>query len=271
VSDSGDSGGSSNAVKYAVGTLTGMGCLLSPLALMGAGIVVIIIGGLGILLAPLVALILLFGGGGGDGEDPEATATRVSEILQGDGDGELDSEQVPEEYLESVQDAGAVCDVVGPVVIASQIERESHWEADFVGDDGSEGLSQLPKDIFDEYGGEDASPTDGEDSIAAQGEYMCDLADQMQEALDDGEVIGKVLDLTLAAYDAGPDAVIQAGGVPTTSESQGYVVGVRALFAQYEGVGATPPSFDESDDTSQDAQQEDGEVTETPGPSPSAS
>ncbi|WP_327324116.1 lytic transglycosylase domain-containing protein [Streptomyces sp. NBC_01210] len=241
------SSGNANATKIALGAAGGLGCLMSPAVLLGGVIVIIIIGGFGVLLAPLIALILLFGGGGG-GSDPADDANEILEVFEGDGKGELDPDQVPSDLAEPIQNAGAICDVIGPIVIAAQIERESNFNATLVGPDGSEGISQLPPAVFDEFGKDEddndkVSAFDAPDSIMAQGRYLCSLAKEVQGLLDSGQAIGSVLDLTLVAYDAGVDAVREAGGIPTTNQSQGYVVGIRALFAKYQGLGAPPPSF----------------------------
>lgn len=240
------SSGNANATKIALGAAGGLGCLMSPAVLLGGVIVIIIIGGFGVLLAPLIALIMLFGGGGGS--DPADDANEVLEVFEGDGKGELDPDQVPSDLVEPIQNAGAICDVIGPIVIAAQIERESNFNATLVGPDGSEGISQLPPAVFDEFGEDEddsdkVSALDAPDSIMAQGRYLCSLAKEVQGLLDSGQAIGSVLDLTLVAYDAGVQAVREAGGIPATNQSQGYVMGIRALFAKYQGLGAPPPSF----------------------------
>ncbi|MFJ7133927.1 transglycosylase SLT domain-containing protein [Streptomyces fungicidicus] len=238
-------GGNSTAVRNTIAAGTGCGCLLSPLALLGALVVIIIIGGFGVLLAPLIALILLFSGGGGDSAGPE-DADEVIAIFNGDGGGELDTSTVPEDLAEPIEEAGELCDAVGPIVIAAQIERESNFNETLVGENGEEGISQLPPEIFDKYGEDDddndkTSALDAEDSIMAQGRYMCDLAEEAQQMIDANEATGSVLDLALAGYHVGMDAVRAAEGVPQTNEAQGYVLAIRAQFAKYEGVAAPPP------------------------------
>ncbi|WAZ25699.1 transglycosylase SLT domain-containing protein [Streptomyces cinnabarinus] len=242
-------GGTSTAVRNTVAAGTGCGCLLSPVVLVGTVIVVIIIGGFGVLLAPLIALILLFSGGGSD-SDNQATANQVIASVQGDGSGELDPATVPEDLVEPIEDAGELCGAIGPIVIASQIEKESGFDAAKVGPDGKQGISQLPPDIFEQYGEDDddndkTSALDAEDSIMAQGRYMCELAEQAQQMIDSGEVVqtgttNSVLDLALAGYHLGMDAVRAAKGVPNTNDAQGYVLAVRAQFAKYEGIAAPP-------------------------------
>ncbi|WP_411093476.1 transglycosylase SLT domain-containing protein [Streptomyces sp. 049-1] len=233
----------STAVRNTIAAGTGCGCLLSPVALVGTVIVVIIIGGLGVLLYPLIVIILLFHGHGP--HSPEQAAGKIYDIALGDGTGKLDASTVPNELVDAVKKAGGLCGAVGPVVIASQIEKESSWRRDLVGPNGEQGISQLPPDVFDKYGADEddnhrTSALDGADSIVAQGNYMCDLADQAKHLIDDGDVKGKVLDLALAAYDVGMDAVRAAGGVPQTNEAQGYVLGVRVEFAKYAGIASWP-------------------------------
>lgn len=244
--DSGGGGGPSTAVRNTAIAGVGCGCLLSPLAVVGAVVVLIVFGGLGILLAPLIALILLFGGGGGDTSDYMEEGREVIGIAQGDGQGELDASTVPEGLSEHIEEAGDVCDAIGPVVIAAQIEQESGFEESLVGENGEKGLSQLPPDIFERYGEDDddndeVSALDAADSIMAQGRYMCDLADEAQKMIDANEVTGTVLDLALAAYHVGMDAVRDAGGLPSTQEAQSYVLGIRTRFALYQGIGTPPP------------------------------
>ncbi|MFE9601411.1 transglycosylase SLT domain-containing protein [Streptomyces hokutonensis] len=247
-------GESSTAVRDTALAGAGCGCLFAPLAMLGAGVVVVILGGFGVLLAPLIALYLLFHHGSGS-QPTQDDANQSLQILQGDGSGTLDTTTVPADLLDPIQKAGALCGAVGPIVIASQIEKESSFNANLVGPKGEQGLSQLPPDIFTQYGKDDdnngkVSALDSADSIMAQGRYMCDLADQGQKMIDDGEVkqttdsnggtSNSVLDLALAGYHNGMDAVRAAKGVPQTNEALGYVLAVRAQFAKYQGIGAPP-------------------------------
>ncbi|KOX06508.1 hypothetical protein ADK65_00010 [Streptomyces sp. NRRL B-1140] len=213
--------------------------------MLGTLVVIVIIGGFGVLLAPLIALILLFSGGA-DGSAGADDADEVIAVFNGDGGGELDPSTVPEDLVEPIEEAGDLCGAVGPVVIASQIERESGFNAELLGENGEEGISQLPPAVFEKYGEDDdgndeTSPFDAEDSIMAQGRHLCDLAGQAQRMIDANEATGSVLDLALAGYHVGMEAVRAAEGVPRTNEAQGYVLAVRAQFAKYAGVAAPPP------------------------------
>lgn len=103
----------------------------------------------------------------------------------------------------------------------------------------------MPPDKFTEFG-EDSddngktSALDAEDSITAQGKYLCDLAEDIDTLRADKEVEGDSLDLTLAAYDVGLDAVKQAHGVPDTPRSKSYVSAIRSQFSVYSGAVKPP-------------------------------
>ena len=48
----------------------------------------------------------------------------------------------------------------------------------------------------------------------------------MQKNIDSGKVTGNSLELALAAYNAGPNAVLKYGGIPPFSETQNYVTNI---------------------------------------------
>ncbi|MFJ6464635.1 transglycosylase SLT domain-containing protein [Streptomyces sp. NPDC091387] len=250
----GDETGGSKAVRNSLIAGTGCGCLLSPVALVCTAIVVMIFGGFGVLLAPLIALILLFGGGNGSNSSHQEVANQMVGVLQGNGKGRLDNTTVPADLLDPIKRAGQQCPAIGPIVIASQIEKESGFDASLKGPNGELGLSQLPPDIFEKYGKDDdkndkTSALDAEDSILAQGRYLCDLAKQGQQMIDNAELreqdgdegaLRSSLDLALAGYAVGMDAVRAAKGVPQTNEALGYILSIRAQFAKYQGIAAPP-------------------------------
>ncbi|WP_329538455.1 transglycosylase SLT domain-containing protein (plasmid) [Streptomyces sp. NBC_01450] len=268
---------SSTKVAAAVG---GMGCLAIPFGgviMIGA---IVILGGFTVLLFPIVIIYMFFHGlsfsglsGVGDptsdlssaeqrceqaerdtlDSDPEAASERASKIITGDGLGKLEvtppdgaednGDQpctVPAELFDNIKDAGGICDSIGPVIIASQIEYESGFNDDFIGLDGARGMSQVPQDAFKRIAGENADPTDSDVSIETQGKYLCELSGEIRGMVDRQEVSGDVLDLTLVAYHGGLEAVRQAKGIPPTDDAQKYVTGVRTWFASMEGVGPIP-------------------------------
>ncbi|MFI9644103.1 lytic transglycosylase domain-containing protein [Micromonospora sp. NPDC051925] len=249
--EKGAGGGSQKSQALLVGAAIAAAttCLISPAAVVVVAGAVLIIGGLGVLLFPLIVLIILFTGlDNGSSADAWDRADESLAAFEGDGKGTLDRTQVPAALADTIEDAGAVCTSISPIVIAAQIQVESGWDGAKVGPDGELGISQLPPAVFDRYGedtdkNKKTSALDQEDSVMAQARYLCALADEAQGLIDRKEAIGSALDLALVAYDQGMDAVREAGGIPATAEAQGYVAQVRARFGQYQGLGGPPPNF----------------------------
>lgn len=183
-------------------------------------------------MMPVVMMVAVSGGGEADAEE------------QGVGGG-LKNGQVPAEYVPWVLKAGSMCDIIKPAVIAAQIEAESGWNPNAKSPVGAEGLSQFMPGTWQTWGKDDdgngrISPYDPGDAIMAQGRYDCALAKQVQGYKDRGQASGETLDLTLAAYNAGPGAVQQYGGIPPYTETQNYVIRIKSLIAKYESVDDPP-------------------------------
>ncbi|MFH8470882.1 transglycosylase SLT domain-containing protein [Streptomyces sp. NPDC017991] len=219
--------------------LTGFLGLVTLICVLG----LVVICAIGVLMWPAVLICHIFGCG--EGGSAQIDQDQVVSAYHSDGSGTLEDASVPADLLETVKAAGDLCTQIGPIVIAAQIQQESTWTKDLTGPDGAEGISQLPPDKFDEFGEDDddngtTSALDAEDSIMAQGRYLCSLAGDVETLLADNEVEGDALDLTLASYDVGLEAVKEARGVPTTSRSQSYVSGVRSQFSLYSGAIKPP-------------------------------
>jgi cell wall-associated NlpC family hydrolase len=153
---------------------------------------------------------------------------------------------VPKQYRQWVLKAGGLCsETVGPAAIAAQIDAESGWNPHAVSPVGAQGLTQFMPGTWARWG-RDAdgdgrtSPFDPPDAIMAQGRYMCSLAQTVSGYLADGAVQGDVLDLALAAYNAGPGAVLAAGGIPHNGQTELYVAKIRRLMGNYSAI--TSPS-----------------------------
>ncbi|MFJ2608174.1 transglycosylase SLT domain-containing protein [Streptomyces sp. NPDC091279] len=227
-----------------------MGCIAFVMLIVVV-IGVIIQCAIGVLLWPLVLICHIFGcggGGGGGGDDgggAQVDQAQIASAYQSDGTGELAVGSVPDDLLDTINSAGAECSQIGPIVIAAQIQAESGWNRSLVGTNGAEGISQLPPDKFKEFGKDTddngkTSALDAEDSIMAQGKYMCSLYGDVKDLIANNVVKGSPLDLTLTAYDLGLDAVKEAGGVPDTSRSQSYISSIRSQFALYGGAIKPP-------------------------------
>ncbi|KAF4410156.1 peptidase M23 [Streptomyces sp. Ru87] len=173
------------------------------------------------------------------GEDRAETPVAADPVVD---DRPLKAGAVPAAYVAWVLKAGSMCEVIGPSVIAAQIEAESGWNPDATSPVGAQGLSQFMPGTWETWGRDDdgngrISPFDPGDAIMAQGRYDCALAKQIGRLKSGGLASGSLLDLTLAAYNAGPGAVQQYGGVPPYTETRAYVARIKSLIAKYADVG----------------------------------
>jgi murein DD-endopeptidase MepM/ murein hydrolase activator NlpD len=129
------------------------------------------------------------------------------------------SPKIPQEYAVAVKSAAKVSGLPESIV-AAQIQQESEWDPKAGSPVGARGLAQFIPSSWQTYG----NGKDIEDPIAsleAYGRYMRDLK-VMMEPLAKGDT-NKLVQLTLAAYNAGPGAVQAAKGVPPFAETQAYV------------------------------------------------
>ena len=147
--------------------------------------------------------------------------------------GDLSPQAVPDPTLLAwVMEAGSLCPQFPSAVIAAQISVESGWNPADVSPTGALGIAQFMPDVWPSWSADDdhtgnVVPTNSADAIMAQGRYDCALA--RAEAPLAASTGVPVLSLALAAYNAGPDAVKAAGGIPALPETQGYVLQVEAL------------------------------------------
>ncbi|GIJ75751.1 Chitinase class I [Micromonospora phaseoli] len=201
----------------------------------------------------LIILLIIFAMAGGSqmtssapdssesSESPTSTNALI-ELAGGDGRGTFDATNVPDQDLVApIRAAARKCDLLTPVIIAAQIDYASAFDADKEGPQGRKGLSQLTSEVFDEYGEDDddsgeASVLDAEDSIHAHARYFCHLANEIRRLLDDKEVVGDHLTLTLMAWEMGLEAVKAQGGMPVLALGS-YPFQIRGLFAKYTGDG----------------------------------
>jgi cell wall-associated NlpC family hydrolase len=180
----------------------------------------------------LLASALALGALGAVGDEEAARAA-----LGGAGLGGGISDAVPAEYAPWVLRAGALCPEFPPAIIAAQIEAESNWNRTAVSPAGAQGPSQFMPGTWLEWGKDEdgngiASPYDIADAVMAQGRYDCDLASRVRR------LGGDTTSLALAAYNAGPGAVLAAGGIPPYPETQAYVPKILRLAAKYAAAPA---------------------------------
>ena len=184
-----------------------------------------------LLVVPALTMSLMFasGGGGKDGEDEKKA------------DGTIPV-NVPAEYQADVSRAGKICPEISAAVIAVQIGKESSWQPQAKSSKGALGLAQFMPDTWktegkDGDGDGAADPMNAHDAIYSQGHFMCSLAAQMKKLIDAGKVKGEVLNLALAAYNAGPGAVEEYGGIPPFTDTQNYVQQITQKVAQAKSGG----------------------------------
>jgi cell wall-associated NlpC family hydrolase len=132
-------------------------------------------------------------------------------------------------------------------VLAAQLYQESGFNADAVSPVGAQGIAQFMPATWaahgkDENGDGRADPFDVQDAIPAAARYDAAIADQV------ASVPGDRVANMLAAYNAGPGAVLQYQGVPPYAETQGYVQRIMDLASEWSvtpglvggGVGPIP-------------------------------
>lgn len=124
---------------------------------------------------------------------------------------------VPARYATIVADA-ARTHGVDPRLIAAVARRESAWKANAVSHVGAGGLMQLMPATARFLGVNDVF--DARQNIFGGTKYLRELLDTFNGDLD----------LTLAAYNAGPGAVRKYKGVPPYRETRAYVKAVRATY-----------------------------------------
>jgi soluble lytic murein transglycosylase-like protein len=127
------------------------------------------------------------------------------------------SATVPPHLAEAVREA-AKAHGVDPRLVAAVARRESAWNPNAVSSVGACGLMQLMPDTARYVGVTDVF--DARQNLLGGTRYLRTLLDTFHGDLD----------LTLAAYNAGPGAVAKYKGVPPYRETQAYVAAVRRTY-----------------------------------------
>jgi cell wall-associated NlpC family hydrolase len=86
-----------------------------------------------------------------------------------------------------------------------------------------------------------ADPFDPHDAIQSAANYDCQLR------ADLANLPGDPVALTLAAYNAGPDAVLTYQGIPPYPETQNYVAAILAAAPRYTQLAVTPAALPAAD------------------------
>ncbi|MFJ7264969.1 NlpC/P60 family protein [Streptomyces globosus] len=134
----------------------------------------------------------------------------------------------PAEYRHLIEKAGTTCPEVSPNLLAALLATESGFNPKAKSPVGAQGIAQFMPSTW-ESSGIDGNRDgrrdvwDPEDAIPSAAKYLCDIAEEVKD------VPGDKQRNMLAAYNAGPGAVVQYGGVPPYEETQGYVKAITAL------------------------------------------
>ena len=110
---------------------------------------------------------------------------------------------------------------IEPALLKAIIHIESSFNADALSPKGAMGLMQLMPATAQRYGVR--SRKDPAESLEGGGRYMRDLLKQFNQDLE----------LALAAYNAGENAVVKYSGIPPYPETRAYVTNVLALLDKY--------------------------------------
>ncbi|MCK9927848.1 NlpC/P60 family protein [Frankia sp. Mgl5] len=140
----------------------------------------------------------------------------------------VNSEGIPAEYVQMIIDAAnaAGCPEVTPSLLAAQLRQESGFNARAQSPVGAMGIAQFMPGTWASHGTGDVwNPVD---AIPAAARYDCAVAASVASVPGSGQ------EKMLAAYNAGPGAVLAYAGVPPYPETRNYV---RTILAQAQVYG----------------------------------
>ncbi|MEZ0094563.1 NlpC/P60 family protein [Streptacidiphilus sp. EB129] len=168
------------------------------------------------------------------------TYSAAGSIAQAQGNVQLAPNTVPAAYTSLVQQWGTLCPELTPPLLAAQIRQESGFNPNVTSPVGAQGIAQFMPATWASYG---IDPThthtpsvwNPADAIPSMASYDCQLAK------DTRNVPGDHSANMLAAYNAGPYAVISANGVPAYAETQNYVKSITTLAQSF--TATAPISF----------------------------
>lgn len=156
---------------------------------------------------------------------------------------------VPNQYRQHIMRAGSICSEITPALIASQLYAESGFRATATSHAGAQGIAQFMPGTWrtkgkDGDGDGKADINNPADAIFSQGHLMCEHITAAKRLIGAGQAQGDILDLALAAYNAGPDKVQKHGGVPPFKETRNYIAKIKRdvnRFAESVSAPVAPP------------------------------
>lgn len=120
---------------------------------------------------------------------------------------------------------------VDPLLVTAVMEQESHFNLDGASPAGAIGLMQLMPGTATMIG---VNPYDPLDNVVGGVVY---LRNQIEKFSDGGAY---AVTNAVAAYNAGPQAVVQHGGVPPYEETRNYVIGVANHYNRLNSMRKMP-------------------------------
>ena len=140
--------------------------------------------------------------------------------------------RVPQRYEALFVEAAARYDDVSASSLAAQARVESDFDPRARSGDGAIGLMQFLPSTWEDYGVDgdddgDADPRSPADAVHSAARYRQVLHDQV------AALPGSDERHTLAAYNAGPGAVLRYRGVPPYEETRDYVTLVQGWAESY--------------------------------------
>ena len=182
-----------------------------------------VVGGGGAAVAGFLALVVV-GTYAASGSITQSQQAEVSQLAPG---------TVPAADAALIQQWGTLCPQLSPPLLAAQMYQESGFNPNAVSPVGAQGIAQFMPATWQIYGMDPthAHPSpdvwDPADAIPSAASYDCRLAQ------DTKNVPGNSTSNMLAAYNAGPYAVISADGIPGYTQTENYVTSIAKLAQSF--------------------------------------
>ena len=158
-------------------------------------------------------------------DDPAAPAPLTPPAPSGQAS-EPPCDAIDDAVVAPIVEAAAKAQALEPKLLRAVIEQESAWRPCAVSPKGAKGLMQLMPDTAEQLGVRNL--LDPKENVEGGAKFLKQLLTKY----------GGDLVQTLGAYNAGPTAVDQAGGIPNIRETRDYV---NSIMKKLGGAGAQPP------------------------------
>ena len=140
---------------------------------------------------------------------------------------QADCEPLADAIVAPLIETTAKSQEIQPELLRAVMERESGYRPCAISSKGAQGLMQLMPETSQELGVGD--PFDPKESVSGGAKFLKQLMDKYKGDLSKA----------LGAYNAGPTAVDEAGGIPDIQETKEYV---DAILKKLGAIRAVPPN-----------------------------